>query len=112
AGGVVPAVKAALAGTPAGLRVQVEVQDEDEAEAACEAGADFLLLDNMSPEQTERVVQRLAGRALLETSGGVTLENVTAYARAGVQRISIGALTHSAPCADVALEVVPGGVAG
>ena len=112
AGGVVPAVKAARAGAPAGLRVQVEVESEAEAQAAVEAGADFLLLDNCPPETLRRIAEQLAGRVLLEASGGVNLENVRAVAETGVQRISVGALTHSAPAADVALEISaasPGG---
>lgn len=116
AGGVVPAVKAALAAAPAGLRVQVEVESEADAEAAVEAGAGFLLLDNCPPETLRRIVERVGDRALLEASGGVTLANVRSFAETGVQRISIGALTHSAPAADVALEIraddPPGGGSG
>jgi nicotinate-nucleotide pyrophosphorylase (carboxylating) len=107
AGGVALAVKAARAGAPAGLRIQVEVESEDEALAAVEAGADFLLVDNRTPEEIRRIVGRLEGRALIEVSGGVRLDNVREIAETGVQRISIGALTHSAPAADVALEVLP-----
>jgi nicotinate-nucleotide pyrophosphorylase (carboxylating) len=110
AGGVVPAVKAALAGAPAGLRVQVEVESEEDAQAAVDAGADFLLLDNCTVDVLARIASRLRGHALLEASGGVTLHNVRAIAETGVQRISIGALTHSAPAADVALELTLGGV--
>jgi len=115
AGGVALAVKAALANAPPSLRVQVEVESLEDAVAAVEAGADFLLLDNQTPEQARAIVQRLAGRALLEISGGVRLDNVRAMAETGVQRISIGALTHSAPAADVALEIAPepeGGAGG
>ncbi len=112
AGGVALAVKAARAGAPANLRVQVEVESEEQALEAVEAGADFLLLDNRTPEELRRIAKRVAGRALLEASGGVTLENVRRVAETGVQRISVGALTHSAPAADVALEVEAGGVAG
>jgi len=111
AGGVSAAVKAALAGAPAHLRVQVEVQSETEAAAACEAGADFLLLDNCSPEQVARMVERFGERALLEASGGIGLDNVRAYAESGVHRVSVGGLTHSAPAVDVALEIEPGGAA-
>jgi nicotinate-nucleotide pyrophosphorylase (carboxylating) len=106
AGGVALAVKAALTAAPANLRVQVEVESEGDALAAVEAGADFLLLDNCSPAMVTRIAAQLEGRALLEVSGGVTLENVREIAETGVQRISIGALTHSAPAADVALEIV------
>ncbi len=109
AGGVAPAVKAALAAAPAGLRVQVEVESEADAVAAVEAGADFLLLDNCGVPRLREIARRLAGTALLEASGGVHLGNVRAIAETGVQRISIGALTHSAPAADVALEIAAGG---
>ena len=109
AGGVGPAVKTALAAAPAGLRVQVEVESEEDAQAAVDAGADFLLLDNCSLDVLSRIASRLRGRALLEASGGVNLANVRAVAETGVQRISIGALTHSAPAADVALELSSGG---
>ncbi|MGH0028990.1 MAG: carboxylating nicotinate-nucleotide diphosphorylase [Myxococcota bacterium] len=117
AGGVAPAVKAALAAAPANLRVQIEVESLADALAAVEAGADFLLLDNRTPDEARAIVDRLAGRALLEASGGIDLSNVRAMAETGVQRISIGALTHSAPAADVALEILdpgaaPGGVVG
>jgi len=105
AGGVEAAVKAALTSAPAGLRVQVEVQSEAEAEAACGAGADFLLVDNCPPDQVAAIVRNLGDRAVLEASGGMTLDNVRAYAETGVHRISVGALTHSAPQSDLALEI-------
>ena len=115
AGGVALAVKAALSRAPAGLRVQVEVESHRDAEIAVEAGAHFLLLDNIPNAEMQRIVSELGGRAILEASGGVTLENVRSVAETGVQRISIGALTHSARSVDVALEIsegqtAPGGV--
>ncbi len=105
AGGVVQAVTAARAGAPAGLRIQVEVESLAAAREALESGADFLLLDNRSPDELRAIAAAVGGRALLEASGGITLENVRSVAETGVRRISIGALTHSAPGADVALEV-------
>ncbi|MBW2235058.1 MAG: carboxylating nicotinate-nucleotide diphosphorylase [Deltaproteobacteria bacterium] len=105
AGGVGLAVKTALAGAPSHLQVQVEVESLEDARAAVEAGADALLLDNQTPEQVRQIVDALGDRVSLEASGGITLDNVRAFAEAGAQRISIGALTHSAPCADVALEL-------
>jgi nicotinate-nucleotide pyrophosphorylase (carboxylating) len=107
AGGVGRAVKAALAGVPAHLWIQVEVESEAEAEEAVAAGARALLLDNLDLETLRAVAARFRERALLEASGGLTLENVRAIAETGVHRISVGALTHSAPCADVALEAAP-----
>jgi nicotinate-nucleotide pyrophosphorylase (carboxylating) len=108
AGGVGPAVRAARATAPPHLWLQVEVESGAEAEEALAAGADALLLDNRSVAELAGLAARLRGRTVLEASGGVTLANVRAVAETGVHRISIGALTHSAPHVDVALEV-PGG---
>lgn len=108
AGGVVQAVKTARDAAPAGLRLQIEVESCEDAVAAVEAGADFLLLDNRTPDELERIAQRIGDRALLEASGGVRLENVRRIAETGVHRVSIGALTHSAPAVDVALEIASG----
>ncbi len=105
AGGAAAAYKRARARAPAHLRIQVEVESEAEAEAALEAGADWLLLDNCDLDTLRRMVERFGNRALLEASGGVTLDNVRAVAETGVHRVSIGALTHSVVAADVALEV-------
>jgi nicotinate-nucleotide pyrophosphorylase (carboxylating) len=105
AGGVAAAVKAARAGVPAHLWLQVEVESETDAEAALEAGADALLLDNRSPDEIRRLVARFGGRTTLEASGGIALPTVRQIAETGVHRISIGALTHSAPWADISLEV-------
>jgi nicotinate-nucleotide pyrophosphorylase (carboxylating) len=115
AGGVSLAVKAALATAPANLRVTVEVESEAQAVEAVEAGADYLLLDNRTLPELCAIVDHLGDRAQLEASGGVQLDNVRAVAETGVHRISIGALTHSAPAADLALEIEdrgfePGGV--
>ena len=106
AGGVGAAVKAARAAAPPHLLLQVEVESEAQAAEAIEAGARWLLLDNRTPAELRRLVERFGSEAVLEASGGVTLANVREIAETGVQRISIGALTHSAPNADVALEVV------
>jgi len=105
AGGVGEAVTRARNAAPHGLVVEVEVTDLSELEEALAAGADAVLLDNMTPEMVREAVTRAGGKALLEASGGVTLDNVRAYAEAGVDLISVGALTHSAPTADVSLEV-------
>ena len=112
AGGVENAVRIARGEAPEDLFVQVEVQSEEEAIQAVDAGADFLLLDNFSAEAVGKAVRRLGDRALLEASGGIHLENVRAYAETGVPRISIGALTHSAPGADVSLEMSASGGSG
>ena len=105
AGGIRPAVKAALSSAPAGLQVEVEVQSEAEAREACDAGAATLLLDNCSPELSARIVEACGDGVKFEASGGIVLENVRCYALAGVHYVSSGALTHSAPGADLALEM-------
>lgn len=105
AGGVTEAVSRATEFAPHGLRIEVEVADLDQLEDALAAGADAILLDNMSPSEVRQAVLRAGGKALLEVSGGVTLETVRSYAETGVDLISVGALTHSAPTADIALEV-------
>ena len=68
-----------------------------------------MLIDNCKPDEVERIVARFSDRALLEASGGITLDNLRSYAETGVARISIGALTHSAPAADLALEIEAAG---
>lgn len=105
AGGVEAATKRAVEGAPHGLSVEVEVTSLEEMDAAIASGAHAVLLDNMSPDQVRAAVERAAGRVMLEASGGITLDNVRAYAETGVDLISIGALTHSAPAIDIALEV-------
>jgi len=105
AGGVSQAVRLARAGVPHGLRIEVEVTDLAELDEALSAGADAVLLDNMSPQGVSQAVTRAGGKVLLEASGGVTLENIRAYAETGVDLVSVGALTHSAQSADLALEV-------
>jgi nicotinate-nucleotide pyrophosphorylase (carboxylating) len=98
------AVKRAREHAPAGLRVQVEVESVAAAREALDAGADMLLVDNQPPATIAEVVLLARGRALVEASGGVRLETVAEIARTGVDRISIGALTHSARAVDLAME--------
>jgi nicotinate-nucleotide pyrophosphorylase (carboxylating) len=86
------------------LRVRVEVESLAQAREALDAGADALLVDNQPPDVVAAIVAAVKGRARVEASGGVTLDTVAAIARTGVDEISVGALTHSAPAADVALE--------
>ena len=105
AGGVSEAVKRARNAAPHGLVVEVEVTTMEELEEALAAGTPAILLDNMDPETVRRAVERAGGQAVLEASGGMDLSNVRAYAEAGVDLISIGALTHSAGSVDVALEI-------
>ena len=102
AGGVGPATRAALAAA-GGLPVEVECATLDELREALEAGAPRVLLDNMSIDEMKEAVSLTAGRAELEASGGVDLESVRAIAETGVDFISVGALTHSAPALDISL---------
>ncbi|HEU0023280.1 MAG TPA: carboxylating nicotinate-nucleotide diphosphorylase [Thermoleophilaceae bacterium] len=108
AGGVAEATRRALEASPPGVTVEVECADLAEVDEALAAGAGRLLLDNMDPVTLRRAVEVAAGRAELEASGGITLDNVRAVAESGVGWISIGALTHSAPALDVSLMVRPG----
>ncbi|WCJ58976.1 carboxylating nicotinate-nucleotide diphosphorylase [Fontisphaera persica] len=103
---IVRAVQRARARYPH-LKVEVEADTLPQVEEAVEAGVDFILLDNMTPRQLRAAVRRVAGRARTEASGGVTLRTVRAIARTGVDFISVGALTHSAPAVDVALDFAP-----
>ena len=107
AGGVGEATRRALANAPQGVTVAVECAELSEVEHALAAGVGRILLDNMSPDELRRAVGVVAGRAQLEASGGITLENVRAVADTGVAFISIGALTHSAPALDLSLILEP-----
>jgi nicotinate-nucleotide pyrophosphorylase (carboxylating) len=89
------------------VKIEVEVRKLDELKDALDAGADVILLDNFNPEQTRKAVEIISGRVPLESSGGITLETVRSFAETGVDYISVGALTHSAPAADIHLRVVP-----
>ncbi len=102
--GVGAAIQAARRGAPHSLRVEVETDTLDQVREAIEAGADAILLDNMPPELLRQAVAIVAGRAVTEASGGITLETVRAAAEAGVDLISVGALTHSAPSLDLGLD--------
>ena len=89
------------------VKIEVEVRSLDELRTALDAGADVILLDNVDPAQTRKAVELVAGRVPLESSGGITLETVRSFAEAGVDYISIGALTHSVPAVDIHLRVTP-----
>lgn len=106
-GSVTEAVAAAKRRAPHPLRVEVEVESLAAVREAVQAGAEILLLDNMSPAMVREAVGIARGRALLEVSGGVTLATVRAYAEAGADIISVGALTHSAPAVDLSLDLSP-----
>ena len=92
---------------PQGMKVEVEVTTVQEAMDAAEAGADIIMLDNMSPDEMRRVVSLMPSQVKTEASGGITLTNVQAAATAGVNLISIGALTHSPKALDISIELEP-----
>jgi nicotinate-nucleotide pyrophosphorylase (carboxylating) len=103
-GGVRAAIERAHAAAPHTAKIECEVESLEQLDEAIAAGADIVLLDNMAPGMVAEAVRRAAGRLLLEASGGVTLARVAELARAGVDAISVGALTHSAPAADIGLD--------
>ncbi len=100
---IAAAVQRARAGAPK-LKIEVEADTLEQVEQAAEAGADFILLDNMSPMQLRLAVQKVRGRAKTEASGGVNLASIQTIARTGVDFISVGALTHSARAVDIGLD--------
>ncbi len=107
AGSVRAAVERAKALAPHTLKVEVECETLEQAGEALQAGAEALLLDNLTLDRIRRACEMAGGKALLEVSGGVTLDNVRAIAETGVDLISIGALTHSARAADLSMRVTP-----
>lgn len=106
AGGVAAAYRRVRAAFPE-VAVQVEITTVAEALEAVEAGADFLLCDNMAPQALREVVTAVGGRAELEATGNLTLATAAAYAGTGVDYLSVGALTHSSPVLDIALDLRP-----
>jgi nicotinate-nucleotide pyrophosphorylase (carboxylating) len=101
------AIDLARKNAPHTLKIEVEVTTVEEAGEAIEAGADIIMLDNMSVEEMRRAVKSIGGRVLVEASGGVTLDNVRSVAETGVDLISVGALTHSVKSLDISLELEP-----
>jgi nicotinate-nucleotide pyrophosphorylase (carboxylating) len=113
AGGVAPALKAAKAAIGHLVKIEIEVDTLDQLDEVMAEGADVVLLDNMAPSMLAEAVRRVkasarAGSLRTEASGGVSLETVAAIAESGVDMISVGALTHSAPVLDLGLDVVVG----
>jgi nicotinate-nucleotide pyrophosphorylase (carboxylating) len=106
AGSIFKAVEKIRANVPHTLKIQVEVDDLKGLEEAMRVGADAVLLDNMSIDEMKEAVSIAGGRALLEASGGITLETIGEVARTGVDLISVGALTHSARSVDISLEII------
>jgi nicotinate-nucleotide pyrophosphorylase (carboxylating) len=106
AGSITNAVRAVRERISPTLKIEVEVTTLEEAEEALTAGAEIIMLDNMTPAEMQKAVQLIGGRVLVEASGGVTLEKVREIAATGVDWISVGALTHSVQALDLSLEVV------
>ena len=110
AGGVIPALERALLNRRGSEMIEIEVRSLEELEQVLEHGAEAVLLDNMTPEQVRQAVElvRKSSRPVpLEASGGITLENIRAYAETGVDFISVGALTHSVPAVDLSMRIGP-----
>ena len=110
AGGVLPALQRGLKNRRGTQLIEIEVRSLEEFEAVLEHGAEAVLLDNMSPEQVRQAVEtvsKLERPIPLEASGGITLENVRAYAETGVNFISVGALTHSVHAVDLSMRILP-----
>ena len=105
AGGIRNAVQRARQAAPHTAKIEVEVETIEQVNEALDVGVDILLLDNMSPDMMQRVVQLVGNRAVTEASGGITLERVKAVAATGVDLISVGALTHSAMPLDISLKL-------
>jgi len=106
AGGVTAALTAAKARAGHMLRIEIEVDTLDQLEEALNGGAHAVLLDNMDPDTLRKAVEMNKGRATLEASGGITLETVRAKAETGVDLLSVGWLTHSAPSLDLGLDII------
>jgi nicotinate-nucleotide pyrophosphorylase (carboxylating) len=107
AGSIERAVELARRRAPHTSRIEVEVESLEALERALSAGAEIVMLDNFSDELVAEGVRRANGRALVEVSGGITLERIPKLAELGVNVVSVGALTHSAPAADISLELEP-----
>jgi nicotinate-nucleotide pyrophosphorylase (carboxylating) len=105
AGGVKKAIMAARHQIPHTMRVEVEVETLEQIDEALEVKADIIMLDNMTPDVMREAVEKIAGKALIEASGGVTEETVVDIAKTGVDYISIGALTHSIRSLDISLDI-------
>ncbi|TLY21251.1 MAG: carboxylating nicotinate-nucleotide diphosphorylase [Nitrospirae bacterium] len=106
-GDVARACRLARERAPHGLKIEVEVQSLEAAQAALDGRADIILLDNMTAPAIRKAVELIKGRATIEVSGGVTLGNVREIAAAGPDLISVGALTHSAPAARFSMDILP-----
>ena len=105
--GVGEAIRAARNQVGDQMKTEVEVRNLAELQEGIDSGVDMILLDNFSPEEARQAVELVSGRVTLESSGGITLDKVRSFAEAGVDYISVGALTHSVAAADIHLRVTP-----
>ncbi|USG65955.1 carboxylating nicotinate-nucleotide diphosphorylase [Brevibacillus ruminantium] len=105
AGGIAQAVAAARAAIPHTMKIEVEAESHEQVQEALDAGADIIMLDNMSLAMMTEAVALIGGRAVVEASGGVTLETISGIAQTGVDVISVGALTHSVKALDISLDL-------
>ena len=105
AGGVAAAVRAAKEYAPFVRKIEIEVETLEQMKEALDAGAEIIMLDNMSCEDMTKAVQRVDGKVLLEASGNVTAETIRGIAETGVDIISLGALTHSVKCFDISMRI-------
>jgi nicotinate-nucleotide pyrophosphorylase (carboxylating) len=103
-GSIAEAVRRVRVKAPHTIKIEVETDTIDQVDDCLACGVDIIMLDNMSPETMKEAVRRIRGRALVEASGGVNLDTVRAIAECGVDIISIGALTHSAPSCDIGMD--------
>jgi len=106
AGGILPAVQALRRAVPITVKIEVEVRTLEQLEEALQAGADIIMLDNMDTPAMQKAVELVAGRALVEASGGITEERLEEVAATGVDFISVGALTHSIQSLDISFDLV------
>ncbi len=106
AGSITKALSLCRKSIPHTLKIEIEVEDLEGVAEALQAGADIIMLDNMSVDEIKKAVELVKGLSVLEVSGNVSLENIKSIAATGVDLISVGALTHSAPAADLSLELI------
>jgi nicotinate-nucleotide pyrophosphorylase (carboxylating) len=105
--GIKKAIAKARAYAPHTCRIEVEVENLEQLEEALSAGADIIMLDNFAEADAKTAIARTAGKALIELSGNMTLERISELSTWGADLVSVGALTHSAPAADISLKIVP-----
>ena len=111
AGSLTNAVSLARDSAPHCTKIEVETETLDDVREALDAGAEVIMLDNMSPTKIQQAVAMINGAAIVEISGGISLDSIADYALPGVDVISVGALTHSSPAADFSM-IIPGSSRG